>query len=67
MKLLFLIIILIIVSLLFLCNFNFNNLQQEEFTPFIREKYRPIMRNTRIMSEGFKTNVENLFRKFKIL
>lgn len=43
----------------------------ENFTPKIRELYRPIIRNTRIISEGFYTkvtsNMSNLFRKFGIM
>ena len=39
----------------------------ETFTPNIRELYRPIVRNTRIISEGFynktTTNISNLLRK----
>ena len=50
----------------------FNTLQHvEQFTPKIREFYRPIMRNTRILGEGFydktSSNISNLFRKFGIL
>jgi hypothetical protein len=43
----------------------------EHFTPKIREMYRPIVRNTRILSEGFynktSSNISNLFRKFGIM
>jgi hypothetical protein len=43
----------------------------EQFTPNIRELYRPIIRNTRLISEGFYNNttssVSNLLRKFKII
>jgi len=43
----------------------------EEFTPKIREMYRPHVRNARIIGEGFynKTNshISNLFRKFGIM
>ncbi len=50
----------------------FNTLQSvEHFTPKIRAFYRPIVRNTRIVGEGFynkaSTNISNLFRKFGIL
>ena len=43
----------------------------EQFTPNIREIYRPIIRNTRLISEGFYNNttssVSNLLRKLKII
>jgi len=43
----------------------------EPFTPNIRELYRPIIRNTRLISEGFYNNttssVSNFLRKFKII
>ena len=50
----------------------FNTLQNvEQFTPKIRAFYRPIVRKTRIVGEGFynkaSTNFSNLFRKFGIL
>jgi len=43
----------------------------ENFTPYMREFYRPIVRKTRIVGEGFynkmSQNAENVLRKFKIL
>ena len=43
----------------------------ENFTPCVRAFYRPIIRQTRIVGEGFynktSTNVSNLFRKFGIM
>jgi len=43
----------------------------EHFTPTIRQVYRPIVRNTRLISEGFynntASNISNLFRKLKII
>jgi len=43
----------------------------EEFTPNIRQIYRPFIRNTRLISEGFynkaASNISNLFRKFGII
>ena len=43
----------------------------EKFTPAINGIYRPIVRNTRIISEGFynktTSNISNLFRKFGIM
>ena len=45
--------------------------QTENFTPKIREMYRPIVRNTRLVAEGFynKTtnNISNLFKKIGIV
>ena len=43
----------------------------EEFTPKIKEMYRPYIRNARIISEGFYTkttnDISNIFRKIGIL
>ena len=49
-----------------------NSLQNvEHFTPQIREMYRPILRNTRIISEGFYDKTistsSNFLRKFGIM
>ena len=42
--------------------------KKENFTPKMREMYRPYLRDARIISEGFygdnKNNVTRLFRKF---
>lgn len=61
--------ILVIIILLFSY---YNTLSSiEPFTPLIKEMYRPIVRNTRIISEGFynktTSNISNLFRKFGIM
>ena len=61
--------ILIIVIIIFAY---FNSLQSiENFTPKIREFYRPIFRNTRVYGEGIynktTSNISNLFRKFGIM
>ena len=50
----------------------FNSLHNiEKFTPGIRGLYRPAVRNTRIIGEGFynktTSNVSNLFRKIGIM
>ena len=43
----------------------------EEFTPKIRAFYRPLVRKTRIVGEGFynksSSTISNLFRKFGIM
>jgi hypothetical protein len=43
----------------------------ENFTPTIRQMYRPLIRNTRLISEGFYNNttsyMSNFFRKLKII
>jgi len=43
----------------------------EPFTPHIRGLYRPIVRNTRIIGEGFynrsSSTISNLFRRFGIV
>ena len=50
--------------------YNYYN-STENFTPKIRELYRPYVRDARIISEGFyeknKCDISNLFRKFGIL
>ena len=42
--------------------------KKENFTPRIREMYRPYLREARVVSEGFygdsKNNINHLFRKF---
>jgi hypothetical protein len=49
-------------------NDNKNKNVTEEFTPKIREMYRPYLRDVRIVSEGFygdgENNINRLFRKF---
>jgi hypothetical protein len=49
-------------------NKNKNESKKENFTPKIRETYRPYLRHARIVSEGFygdnKNNINHLFRKF---
>ena len=45
-----------------------NNSKKENFTPKVREMYRPYVRHARIVSEGFygthKNNVNSIFKKF---
>lgn len=47
---------------------NNNNSKKENFTPKIREMYRPYLRHARVVSEGFygnhKNNINRVFRKF---
>jgi len=47
--------------------YNSNNSKKENFTPKVREMYRPYVRNARIVSEGFygrhKNNVDSVFKK----
>ena len=50
----------------------FNSLHDiENFTPKIREMYRPYVRNARHFGEGFygkhRNNISNLFRKIGIM
>jgi hypothetical protein len=53
--------------------FSYNNSLHsvENFTPKIRQMYRPIIRNTRLVTENFynknASNISNLFRKFSII
>jgi hypothetical protein len=67
-KLLFLfIVILFIISFM---NINSNNVN-ENFTPKIKGFYRPLVRKTRLVGEGFynktSSNINNLFRKIGIM
>jgi hypothetical protein len=62
-------LIIIIVFFAYRNSLSLNNIEQ--FTPKIREFYRPILRNTRIIGEGFynksSSQISNLFRKFGII
>ena len=48
-------------------NNNNNNNKIENFTPKVREMYRPYIRDARIVSEGFygthKNNINSIFKK----
>jgi hypothetical protein len=61
--------LIIIFVLYYIYNYYYNS--TENFTPAIRELYRPYVRNARIMTEGFynthSSDMSNLFRKFGIL
>ena len=61
--------LIIIFVLYYIYNHYYNS--TENFTPKIRELYRPYVRDARIISEGFydthSSNMSNLFRKFGIL
>jgi len=61
--------LIIIFALYYFYNYYIkNNNKTENFTPKVREMYRPYVRNARIVSEGFygdsKNNITHLFRKF---
>ena len=65
--------VLIIVFALYYIYTRYYNIEckcnkKENFTPKIREMYRPYLRHARISSEGFygnsKNNITHLFRKF---
>jgi len=66
---------LIYCCFLFLIVFTFSYINSlhyvENFTPKIRQMYRPHIRNARIIGEGFynksNSNISNLFRKFGIM
>lgn len=51
--------------------FSYYNSSVEQFTPTIRQIYRPIIRNTRLFSEDFynkiSLNISNFLRKIKII
>jgi len=67
-------LIIIIITILFFALYNTikhtinKDNTKEEFTPKMRETYRPYLRHARIVSEGFygdsKNNITHLFRKF---
>jgi len=65
---LFIILIIIIIIFALYNTVNNYNTNTENFTPKMREMYRPYLRHARITSEGFYGNGENninrLFRKF---
>jgi dolichol kinase len=60
-------IILFIIYYIYTRYYN-NNSKKENFTPKIREMYRPYLRHARVVSEGFygrhKNNVNSVFKKF---
>lgn len=61
--------IIFLIGLYYLVNYIIKNHNTtEEFTPKMREMYRPYLRDARIISEGFygdsKNNITSLFRKF---
>lgn len=61
-------IILFIIYYIYTRNYSNNSSKKENFTPKVREMYRPYVRNARIVSEGFygrhKNNVNSIFKKF---
>jgi hypothetical protein len=61
-------LLILIIFIFSYCN-SINNI--ESFTPKIREFYRPIIRKTRLMGEGFynktQSNFSNLLRKLEII
>ena len=62
---------LLILVILFFSYINSLSSSTEPFTPLLRTIYRPVVRNTRIIGEGFynktSSSISNLFRKFGIL
>lgn len=62
--------ILIIIIIVFAYN-NSLNIITEDFTPKMREMYRPVIRNARLGAEGFynkhSSNMSNLFRRFGLM
>lgn len=62
-------LVISLIVLYYIVNYIVNNYNTtEEFTPKMREMYRPYLRHARIVSEGFygdnKNNINHLFRKF---
>ena len=60
---------LFLIIILFAYSNSLHNIEQ--FTPNLRAFYRPIVRKTRIVGEGFynktSANISNLFRKFGLM
>jgi hypothetical protein len=69
MKQLMYCLFLFLIIILFAYSNSLHNVEQ--FTPNFRELYRPIVRKTRIVGEGFynktSANISNLFRKFGLM
>ena len=69
----YLFLIAIIICCPFICLYNDTNLlnKKESFTPYIREMYRPYLRQVRIIKDNFynknKQNIYNFLRKFSIM
>jgi hypothetical protein len=62
----------ILLIVIFVISYNSSlNIVTEDFTPKIREIYRPIARNARLGAEGFynkhSSNMSNLFRRFGLM
>lgn len=64
-------LIIVIFTISYIGTLNHMNNVKENFTPALREMYRPYVRHARIHSEGFynkhKNNIHNLFRKIGIM
>jgi hypothetical protein len=62
---------LIIIFFAYINSMYISNSSTENFTPKIREIYRPYVRNISIFGKGFinksKIQISNIFRKFGIL
>jgi hypothetical protein len=64
------IIIIFIIYYIYTCYYNIECKcnKKENFTPKMRQMYRPYVRHARVVSEGFygdsKNNITRLFRKF---
>ena len=63
--------ILLLIIVTFAYNNSINAATVENFTPKLREFYRPIVRNARLGAEGFynkhSSNMSNLFRRFGLM
>jgi|LauGreDrversion4_2_1035121.scaffolds.fasta_scaffold1546537_1 hypothetical protein len=62
----------ILIIVIFVISYNSSlNIVTEDFTPKIREMYRPVVRNARLGAEGFynkhSSNMSNLFRRFGLM
>jgi ATP/ADP translocase len=62
----------ILIIVIFVISYNSSlNIVTEDFTPKIREMYRPVVRNARLGAEGFynkhSSNISNLFRRFGLM
>ena len=62
----------ILIIVIFVISYNSSlNIVTEDFTPKMREIYRPVVRNARLGAEGFynkhSSNMSNLFRRFGLM
>ena len=62
---------ILVLVIIFICLYINYMSSKESFTPYIREMYRPYIRNTRVMTETiyhkYEQHIHNMLRKIGIL